>query len=202
MIQSIKNLIAATLIAISGFIFWTLILPTYQFARQIKLVIQERSDILNARLEILNKIENIIADTQNKYTELQRLALVIPEKKGIPELISSIEAVFAKSGNILLALSTSENPSEDKGTVNRVFVEIGAQGTYSNLVNMLEYIEGNIRIFDVTSFSALAETSTLEQPNPLLNFKISGDIYWVKPQTASQDKSNTTPAPNGSGNGI
>jgi len=191
MVQSIKNLIAVILIAVSGFIFMTEILPTYNLISQLKVVIQERLELLNARMEIFQGIEGLDASVKNKYTELQRLALIIPEKKAIPELLSSIEAIFAKSGGVLTSLETGDNPTEDKDAINKISIEINGQGAYFNLTGLLNYLEKNIRIFDVTSLDVTAESSTLEQQNPILNFKIVGNIYWIESQISDQDKSVT-----------
>lgn len=199
MVQSIKNLMATLLIAISGFLFWTEILPAYNLTLQLKATIQEKADLLNARMEIVGRIDKMTADVKNRYTELQRLALTVPDKKSIPELISAVESMFVKSGNIIISLELGDNPSEDKGEVGRIFVEIGARGIYANLIDLFEYLENNIRLFDVTSFGVLAETSTLEQPSPVLDSKITGNIYWIKPRVFDEEK---TSVPKETKNGL
>src|SRR3989344_4317589 len=99
MALSIKNLMAAILISISGFLSFTRILPAYEFVSALRDYIDIKSDLLKDRTEIFNKINNIKAKNDSRFNELQRLSLVVPEKKNLPEIISTVEAIVSQTGN-------------------------------------------------------------------------------------------------------
>src|SRR3989344_5383805 len=116
MALAIKNLIATILIAVSAFIFWTNILPKYEGVSALRPVIEEKKSLLASRIEIVEKLKNLQKEYENRYNELQRLALVAPRNKSIPEFISTIEDISSKTGNIptIVKLSDRKTVGEAK----------------------------------------------------------------------------------------
>ena len=140
MALSIKNLIASVLIAISGFLFWTEVLPTYGQTSNLKTYITNRSELLSARTVIVKKIEDLNRKRSDRYIELQRLALITPESKNLPEIISMIEAMFSRTGNMLGDFTIGDASSPGKA-LRRVFLEISSKGSYRSSLNLLADIE-------------------------------------------------------------
>lgn len=194
MAQSIKNLIASLMISISGFLFWTQVLPVYQFTSQLKSVISERRELFISRTEIMKKIEDLNSERGARYSEIQRLALFIPETKSLPEIISMIESMMSQSGNALGEFSFGDTSTPE--VLKVIALDIGSIGTYDSLLNLLGIIERNIRLFDVT-FISISENPESIGGN-LLNFQLKGHIYWLKqadaqsivPESSSADGAN------------
>lgn len=181
MVRSIKNLIASFLIAVSSFLFWTQVLPVYTFTADLKTVIQEKSDLLSSRAEIIKRIEELTKERDDKYSSLQRLALVLPDKKSIPEIISASDKMFANSGNLLNGMTIGSADVLGDKLLNKISLEFNAQGSYLSLISLMNYLERNIRLTDVISFSAQTQSDLADEDQSLLSFQITADVYWIKP---------------------
>jgi|SRR3989344_5962481 len=179
MAQSIKNITAAILIALSSFLAWTEILPAYGFTRLLKTEIIERQEVLDLKSEVKTKIEQLNKERGVRYAELQRFSLVAPEKASLPELISTLESIFSKSGHLLSEFTigkSNEAKSKNSG-FNIVTIEANSSGTYEGFIQVMSYIEKNIRLFDVKEVNL---TEDLSGGIGQLTSKIKGDVYWIK----------------------
>ena len=185
MTRRIKNLIAAVLIAISGYLGWTEILPAYPVITFMKAKIEEKNSLLVTRAEIINQIDKLRKESNAKYAELQRLALVVPEKKSIPEIITAVESIYSRSGFILSELGPGD--SSGGGQVAKIGLKTSATGTYSQFLDFLGYFENNIRLFDVNKIDVglprISEGSEIN--NPKLGFTIEGQFYWLQPEVGT-----------------
>lgn len=190
MAQSIKNMLAAVLISISGFLFWTQALPAYELNSILKDSISVKQELLNARTEIVQKIENLKTERSTRYSEIQRLSLVVPKTKSLPEIISTIDAMFSQSGLALGDFVLSD--SALKEGLRSINIGVSSVGTYENLTAILSVIEKNIRLFDINNLS-ISESSGATGGSEL-DFEMKGDIYWF---SEPEDKSSTSTAPTG-----
>ncbi|OGN01404.1 MAG: hypothetical protein A3B91_03560 [Candidatus Yanofskybacteria bacterium RIFCSPHIGHO2_02_FULL_41_29] len=184
MVQSIKNLIAATLVAISGFLLWTQILPIYELTSSLKPKITERLEFLKTRIELTAKIESLKKERDNRHAEFQRLAIVVPETKSLPELISMLEKMFSQTGNILSGFTIGEVTNEK--SLKNIFLDISSSGSYESVLNILNAIENSLRLFDIT-FLSISEDSGPSNNNRL-DFQIKGYIYWLSKEDDSLKK--------------
>lgn len=176
MVQSIKNIIAAILIAISGFLFWTNIYPAYQLTSQLKTKISERELILVSKTEIIKSIEDIKDDYESRYSEMQRLLLVVPDKKSLPEIISTLEAVFFQTGNFIGDLTVADDFKEGE-TLRNIGLVISSTGNYDSVINLLSIVEKNIRLFDITGISISEDQNAAVEGQ--LNIQLNGNVYWL-----------------------
>lgn len=179
MAQSIKNLTAAFLIALSSFLAWTEIVPAYGFTGLLKNTIVERQNLLDLRAEVKTRIEKLNKERSARYAELQRFSLVAPEDASLPELISTLESIFSKSGHLLSEFNigkSNEAKSKDGG-FGLITIEANSSGTYEGFIQVMDYIEKNIRLFDVKEVN-LGEN--LSGGISQLTLKIKGDVYLIK----------------------
>jgi len=179
MARSIKNLIAAVLISISCFLVWTRVLSAYTLTSFLEQRIEERSMVLATRNEIYEKIEKIRAESSAKYSELQRLAIVIPEEKNFPGLISAMESIYSKSGISLPELNINEAKSTDQ--LGKISIEVRNEGTYSQFLNLLRNIEKNTRIIELhdIAIGLTSDSKTAGLIDPVLSIVIKGEAYWI-----------------------
>ena len=187
MVRSIKNLIAALLISISAYLAWTIILPKYEYSKALKLVIEEKLVLLESRNEVVKKIEGSLDEYQEKYSGLQRLALVVPEKKALPELISTLEDIYSKTGNVLgeLNIGTGTTGSEQKANI--VSFGINLETNYESLISFLGYIERNIRLIDMNSISiSIKPGEEVGNQSAILSVVIKTNTYYLKPFSESR----------------
>lgn len=179
MAQSIKNITAAVLIAISAFLAWTEIAPAYGFTKLLKATINEKQELLNLKSEVKEKIEELNKERGARYAELQRFSLVAPEVISFPELVSTLESVFSKSGHLLseFAIAQSNAANLKNGGFGVVTIEANSTGTYEGFIQVLDYLEKNIRLFDVREISIGENVSGGANQ---LSLKLKGDVYWIK----------------------
>lgn len=179
MAQSIKNLTAAILIALSSFLTWTEILPTYGFTGILKNTIVEKQDLLNLKSEVNTRIEQLNKERSTRYSELQRFSLVAPETVSLPELVSNLESIFSKSGHLLsdFTVGKSNQDQSKTGGFGTVNVEANSRGTYNGFIQVLDYLEKNIRLFDVKEISIGEDVSGVADQ---LSLNIRGNVYWIK----------------------
>ena len=201
MTRSIKNLIAAVLIAVSGYFSWVEILPSYPVITLLKEQIEAKNTLLVSRGEIIKQIDKLRKDSNAKYAELQRLALVTPEKRGLPEIITAVENIYSRSGFILTELGLGDG--QKSGQINKIGFKATAKGTYDKFLSFLGYFEKNIRLFDVNKVEVgLPRNAEAEGEinDPELGFTIDGQFYWLEPEgsgtgTGGGGNSAPTPAP-------
>lgn len=179
MAQSIKNLTATILIAISAFLAWTEILPAYGFTGILKSTIAEKQELLNLKSEVNARIEQLNKERGIRYAELQRFSVVAPENTSLPELVSTLESIFSKSGHLLYEFTlgkSNEASLKDEG-FGIVNIEANSRGTYEGFIQVLDYLEKNIRIFDVKEISIGEDFSGVANQ---LSLKLRGNVYWIK----------------------
>lgn len=179
MVQSIKNLTAAILVAISIFLAWTEIVPAYEFTGLLKSTTTERQELLDLKSEVADRIEQLNGERGVRYAELQRFSLVAPEQTSFPELVSTLESIFSQSGHLLFEFTvgkSNEANSDDSG-FGLVNVETNSRGTYEGFIQVLDYLENNIRLFDVQEINIGED---LSGGTNQLTLKMKGDVYWLK----------------------
>lgn len=185
MTRSIKNLMAAVLIAVSGYLAWTQVLPAYYIISYLRERIEEKSNILTSRVEIIEQIKKLRQESEAKYSELQRLALVVPEKRDFPEIITAVENIYSRSGFILEELVIGD--VKEPGQLGKISLKTGASGTYNQFFNFLNYLEKNIRLLDINKLEVglPRETGGVitggDSKDPELVFEIEGQFYWLRP---------------------
>ena len=184
MARSIKNLVASILISISCYLAWTSIWPVYSVTLYLKDQIEERNALLMSRAEIFKKIEDLKNESNSKYAELKRLALVLPEKNSYPELITAVDSIYSQSGIILPELQFGIVRENQENQIKKISFENHPQGTYQQFYTLLNHLEKNIRIFDVYSINiglsvgiGQSFPKEISATNPLLDISINGQFY-------------------------
>ena len=193
MVRSIKNLIAAVLISVSAYLAWTGIWPKYVVTSYLKERIEEKSDLLASRSEIVEKIEQLRNESNSKYAELQRLALVLPEKRGLPEIITAMESIYLGSGVFIPELQLGDAKSTDQ--VNMISITSDSTATYGQFLSLISRLEKNIRIVDLNSISVgvSEESRNAKSEDPVLTFSIKGQFYWLQPTFVKVGGSGSNP---------
>ncbi|MDP4001751.1 MAG: type 4a pilus biogenesis protein PilO [bacterium] len=174
--NSYRTYIGATLVAIAGIIFWTMLVPAYDDILIKRDAITERTDIIKARSDILSNIKALSLEYSNKATDITRFASMVPEKKGVPELLSSIQALATQNGLQLTTIALSENSNPGAADYQTQSIDLGLNGGYLAFKSFLMALERNIRLIDIISISA----SPTSEDSPIINFSIKGNAYYLK----------------------
>lgn len=187
MVGGIKNLIAAILISISGFLFWANVLPEYYHISGLKLVVEERLALLDSRNQIVQRLIGLQSEYEKRYGELQRLALVVPEKKNLPGVITTIDAISSKTGTTLGELTIGSEGSNLGQAKNVLSLKINLQSAYESLLNFLDHIEKNLRLIDVNSLTITSKDTSGQVSGPsLLGIQVEARAYYLKPPSETK----------------
>lgn len=173
-----KNYFGAGLIALALIGAWGWVLPEYNKISELNAALEERQELYDSRSAIIKKIKDMNKEYQQRAADVAKISSVLPSKKSLAEMVSTIDKLSAQSGLQLISATIAGKPSDSQaGAYNFLPIEISMGGGYPGLVRFLQSAEKNLRIIDVTSIDAAAGSAD----NPgLLNFSMKGNAYYLK----------------------
>ena len=146
--------------------FWVLVMPEHRKISEFEAAIQLREAELNERSEIAKKIKEITKKSQDRAIEISNLALIVPSKKDVAELISAIDRISTISGMQLAQINIQPQPDTPTDPFNGMTVNADVSGEFGSVRTFLENLEQNIRLLDVETVqlspSSEASTSALK----------------------------------------
>lgn len=191
--KDIKNIIGAVFIAIASFIIWGFVVSAYEKDSHLKTLVDSRSSLLESKQDSLNKIDGLNREQESRFSELKRLSLVIPAKKNIAEMITTIEDISSKTGAPLIKFGIgAQKDSKADLPYNLVSLELGLEGRYQSVIIFLEQLEKNIRLIDINSLAIGPKDNIPGSVNrEILSFQIKATSYFIK----EDDKKTSMPRP-------
>jgi len=173
-----KNYIGAGLVALAIIGAWGWTLPEYNKISELKLAINERKELYDSRSAIIQKIKNLNTEYQQRSVDITRISSVLPDKKSLAEMVSAIDKLSSQNGLQLINATVVGKPSDNQALdYNFLPIEISLNGSYPAFTGFLQSAEKNLRIIDITSMDASA--NSIDNPD-LLNFSIKGNAYYLK----------------------
>jgi len=172
-----KNYLGVGLVGLAIIAFWLFGMPAWDKISLLNDAIAEREDILSSRTEIFRIIEDLNSQYQQRSSDVSKISSVVPNAKGVAELVSTIETVTQQTGLQLIEITMGESGNQEQ-ELQTVFVEIGMTGSYSSLSAFLDLMEKNLRLIDVFELSA-SQTSVPGQ-QIVLNFRVKANAYYIK----------------------
>lgn len=170
------KLFTSIIISISIILFFILILPSIDKTKSLISAIREREIILRQQKEIISRIEKIGKEIEENKENVNKLDLLLPKKRTVPDLIASIEAIAGNSGVVLEELSFSETSTLGE-EFEKLVANLTLNGSYETFLKFLDSLEKNIRIADLIDFSVARKSQTESQE---LNFRLRFNTYYLK----------------------
>lgn len=147
-----KKLISALVAGVSIFGVFAFVLPAYSSIKVLRTAIVEREAALAEKRSIMEKISSLNKEIESGRTDINKLGLLIPPAKSVPELISTIEAAAAQSGLAVAEVKFSQQSSDNQeASHKKINTEARLTGSYVSAFNFLKIIEQNLRLADVES---------------------------------------------------
>lgn len=173
-----KNYIGAGMIAISIILFWAFVLPLYNRVSDLDVAIKEREGLIQSRSTIIANIKSLDQEYQKRIQEITKLSAIIPSKKSIAEVLSSLDDISLKNGIGLINSSIigQKLSSTNTDSYNILPVELILNGSYLSLTNFLKALESNLRLIDITGVDA----SIQNENSANLNLSVKGRAYYLK----------------------
>jgi len=166
-----KNLIAAFLVAIATIVFFALVLPTYDAIKNARTALQVREDKYKERNSLIEKVSALNNESQNKTSDIAILTDLIPTTVQQDRIVSSLSSIANQSGVALAELSVSEPQNQGNNLYNTGIITTRLLGRYTQLVEFLNLLEQNLRLYDVSELSISETTGAIGQAG-LLNFQL------------------------------
>lgn len=171
-----KNYLGVGLIGLAIVAFWIFELPLWNRISLLKGAVAEREAILLSRKEILQKVQNLNKQYQERSSDVSKISSLVPSTKNIAELVSTIESISNQTGLQLIEITTGESASQQQD-LQTTFLELGLTGSYASLIVFLDLLEKNIRLVDVFEMS-ISPASALEGQT-ILNFRVKANAYYL-----------------------
>ena len=147
--------VSSILIAASILLFFLMVLPAFDKTAALRGSVGEREKILQEMEEIQNRVQELVQEMDSRETEVDRLDLLLPKEKMIPELLSSIESIVAGSGLSLTGINVAELSSQDKK--KKLSGDLKLSGSFPSFMNFLDLLEKNLRLINLTTVDASAQ---------------------------------------------
>lgn len=151
------KLISSILIAASILILFLLVLPSFDKTRILRGSIEERESILLEAEEIKARVGELNRNIDLKRAEVEKLDILLPKEKMIPELLSGIESIVLGSGINLAEINISELSTQEE--IKKLSGNLKLSGSFTSFMNFLDLAEKNLRLIDLITVNVAAQLS-------------------------------------------
>lgn len=124
----------------------------------------------------MNNVLDLDHQAAIKQVDIGKIKILVPEKKQLDEMVSSLQKITEQSGVQLSSLSTSEAAGDELGAYKKVLISIDIVGTYPAFLEFLKLSEQSLRLYDISGITAAASTTTLGG----INIVIKMYTYYLK----------------------
>ena len=171
-----KRYVGAGLIAVGLFLFWSLDMNGWKRVGALRAAVAERSQLRDDRQAALAKVGTLYDDYQQKVSgDIERkFGAVIPVKKDIPELISSVQTIAGNAGMNISELQINEQKQETAQTLKTLGITLRMEGDYAGFRSFLSNLENNVRLLTVDTLSIGT------QQNGQMTFELHAFGYFLK----------------------
>lgn len=173
-----KNIFGAFTVAIALFFFWPGVVGSWQRVAALRAAAAARQELLAKRTEILANVRTAFQEYQSKLSETdgKKFAELVPVHKDTAEIISAIQDMAGGSGVTLSEIRMSETAGSATAQFKTLSMNLQLAGSYRSLRTFLTSLEQYVRLLNVDTIEATADTRTPGQ----LKFAIRADAYFLK----------------------
>jgi Tfp pilus assembly protein PilO len=170
-----KNITAAIIVAIGFIMFFVLALPAYDYLGASRTLIAAKQALVDERTQEVNNFNTAKQQATLHEGDIAKIAVVMPVKKQIDEVVSSIQAATVTSGMQLVDLSTATVITPDQLGYQKIFINVNLTGQYTAFVNLLRTLEQSLRLYNINEISASMSTG----PAGGVNFSLKIYSYYL-----------------------
>lgn len=149
------KLISSILTAGAILILFLLVLPAFDKTRTLLGSINEREEIFQEAEQISNKVEELNSGINARKSDIDKIDLLLPKEKMLPELLSSMESIVSASGMTLTELNISELTAQED--IRKLAGSLKLNGNFLSFMDFLDLLEKNLRLIDVVTVDIAAQ---------------------------------------------
>lgn len=145
-----KNLLGAIVIAIAAFLVFYFVLPNYNETKVFRMAVAERESLLQSRKKVMEDLDNLKKEYLKNKEEIDKISIVVPSEKHIPELVSTIENIARTTGLALTTFNISDNSNKETDKeVKSLNINAKLIGSYDAYRGFVTAIETSQRLIDI-----------------------------------------------------
>lgn len=171
-----KNLIASIIASAGLFLIFFLIVPEYDAIAAARVDLGVHQALLQERTEEFQKVQSLDQDYKKHAEDIKKILVFLPETKQTDGLISNINAAVTQAGIQLSGMDVAAAQQDTAVSYRTTGVHLTLVASYAAMLNFLQSLEQNLRIFDVSELSA----STQQNASGGLNISIKINAYNLK----------------------
>jgi Tfp pilus assembly protein PilO len=178
MINIGKSIFGSIVVAIGLFLFWPLVLGSWDRLALLRDARTERQELLTKRIGVLDKINKDYAEYQKLVAspDGKKFVALVPTKKNVPEIISAISDISGSSGVQVREFTVNEGKSPPSQGYHVLQLALDISGEYKSMQAFLERLEEYVRILNVDSLEVATDSRVPNQ----LNFTIRAQTYYIQ----------------------
>ena len=147
--------LSSIMIAAAVLVFFFLALPAFDKTRTLNASVKEREGILLEAEAIKARVAELDREIDSKKAEVDKLNVLLPKEKMIPELLSGIESLVAASGMSLTEMNLSELSGQEK--IKKLSGNLKLNGSFVSFMQFLDLLEKNLRLIDLITVDVAAQ---------------------------------------------
>lgn len=166
-----REIIGTIIISVSCFVFFILIVPAYEAIKDARAVLQTRQTLLGERTELVANVKELSRQYDTRQAEIAKLAILLPTKRQLDQVISAVQAGANQNGVQLRELTTAPDNQTVSANYQKLFIKMGALGDYPSMLGWLHSIEQSLRVYDINEITVSKDNVTPGKFN--LEFKFN-----------------------------
>jgi Tfp pilus assembly protein PilO len=172
----IRSYIGAGIIAISGILFFVLVLPTYNSVSARRTALADREESLAQQQQELDSFNKLKDEATKRSDQIKQFSAIVPATKSPAEIVSMLEVIAKESGLQLSTLAMGSSTVQEKSPYASQAIDLGLSGSYTSFRTFVGGIEKNLRIMDIDAIDASPTTDN----SPIINFRIRAHAYYLQ----------------------
>lgn len=178
MINIGKNIFGSIVVAIGLFLFWPLVLGSWDRLALLQEARAEREEILQRRIGTLSKVDTEYAQYAKLIAspEGKKFIALVPLKKNVPEILSAVSDVSASSGVEVVEISVNEDRATKTQGYGVLQLVLDVSGQYESIRAFLDRLEEYVRILNVDSLEIVSDPRNVN----VLNVTVRAQTYYIQ----------------------
>lgn len=153
-----KNTIAPLIFALGLFLFFALVLPTYDAIKDAQSAIEVRKTHLAERQALIAKVTTLNEAYQKNSANIGKIDDFIPAQFEQDQIVSSLHDISNQAGVRLTELSIAEPQNAAGGLYRTSVINVNVGGQYNQFTDFLTLLEQNLRLYDVSEIAITEST--------------------------------------------
>ena len=168
------KLVSSILIAASILVFFFAVLPSFDKSRMLRASIGERQGILLEAEEIKTRVGELNQEINLRKAEVDKLDILLPKEKMIPELLSGIESIMAASGMNLTEVNISELSTQQD--MKKLSGNLKLNGRFVSFMQFLDLLEKNLRLIELITVDVSVQ---LTEGVRVINYDLRFEVNYL-----------------------